>query len=100
MSVPLSLTGSADRDELSRTGDPVAPKPRSQEGARKDTEQTSADDYPLHSLKTLLAEMGTLQRHTMRVADLQGAPTWDQLSVPSPYQRRVFEAAGVRLVCK
>ena len=87
-----------DRDELKRTGDPVAPKPRSQEGVRKDTQQTSADDYPLHSLKTLLAEMGTLQRHTMRVADVQGAPIWDQLSVPSQHQRRVFEAAGVRLL--
>ena len=87
-----------DRDELNRTGDPVAPKPRSQEGVRKDNEQTSADDYPLHSLKTLLAEMGTLQRHTMRVADVQAAPTWDQLSVPSQHQRRVFEAAGVRLL--
>ena len=88
-----------DRDELNRTGDPVEPKPRSQEGVRKDTEQTSDDDdYPPHSLRTLMTEMGTLQRHTMRVADVQGAPTWDQLSVPSQHQRRVFEAAGVRLV--
>ena len=86
-----------DRDELNRGGDPVAPKPRSREGARKDTEQTSADGYPLHSLKTLLAEMGTLQRHTMRVADVQGVPTWDQLSVPTQHQRRVFKAAGVRM---
>ena len=35
-----------DRDELKRTGDPVAPKPRSQEGVRKDTQQTSADGLP------------------------------------------------------
>lgn len=87
-----------DRDELKRSGDPVAPTPRSKEGVRKDTEHTSADDYPLHSLKTLLAAMGTLQRLTMRVANVEGAPTWDQLSVPSPHQRRVFEAAGVRLM--
>jgi len=86
-----------DLHELNRTCDPVAPTPRSQEGARKDTEQTSSDGYPLHSLRTLLAEMGTLQRHTMRVANVQGAPTWDQLSVPAPHQRRVFDAAGVRL---
>lgn len=86
-----------DLDELNRTGDPVAPTPRSQEGARKDTEQTSTDGYPLHSLRTLLAEMGTLQRHTMRVANVQGAPTWDQLSVPTRHQRRVFDAVGVRL---
>ncbi len=88
-----------DLDELNRTGDPVAPTPRSAEGVRKDTELTSTDGgYPLHSLKTLLAAMGTLQRHTMRVANVQGASTWDQLSVPSQHQRRVFEAAGVRLL--
>ena len=87
-----------DLDELKRTSDPVAPTQRSEEGVRKDREHTSADDYPLHSLKTLLAAMGTLQRLTMRVANVQGAPTWDQLSVPSPHQRRVFDAAGVRLM--
>jgi len=86
-----------DLDELNRTGDPVAPTPRSAEGARKDTEQTSTDGYPLHSLRTLLAEIGTLQRHTMRVANVRGAPTWDQLSLPTPHQRRVFDTAGVRL---
>jgi len=94
----LAKTNDPDRDQLNRGGDAVASTPRSQEGVRKDTEQTSADGYPLHSLKTLLAEMGTLQRHTMRIADLQAAPTWDQLSVPSQHQRRVFEAAGVRLL--
>jgi len=85
-----------DRQELNRTADPVAKKGPTPEGSRKKYDQTSEDDYPLHSLRTLLAEMGTLTRNTMALP-AAGTPSWEQLAVPSQYQRRVFEAAGVRL---
>ena len=83
------------RAQLKEEADPVVPLPRSPAARRKDAELTSDDDFPLHSVKTLLAEMATLQRHTVRLA---GTPhTWEQTTVPSQYQRRVFELAGIRV---
>lgn len=84
-----------DRDLHKLQADPVVSLPRSQAARRKDRQQTSDDDFPLHSLTTLLAEMGTLQRHTLRITGTEGS--WDQLTVPSQHQRRAFELAGVRL---
>lgn len=83
--------GRAEQKELAS---PVSPLPRSEQARRKDLDHTSDDDYPLHSLKTLLADMATLQRHTVRMAD--GGDTWEQLSKTSQFQRRVFELAGVK----
>jgi transposase len=79
---------------LHATEDPVAPVRRSEEGQRKVTELTSQDDHPLHSLKTLLKEMATLTRVSMRIRGQQHPP-WTQDATPSAYQRAVFAAAGV-----
>lgn len=79
---------------LHATEDPVAPVQRSKEGQRKVTELTSQDDHPLHSLKTLLKELATLTRVSMRIRGQQHPP-WTQDATPSAYQRAVFAAAGV-----
>lgn len=84
-----------DRAERTASSDPVVALERSDAAKRKDAEHTSDDDLPLHSLKTLLAEMATLQRHTMRATGSEA--TWEQVSVPSEHQRRVFDLASVKV---
>ena len=57
--------------------------------ARKST----ADDLPVHSFRTLLADLGALTANTMRVA--YGDATFTLLAKPTPVQKRCFELPGV-----
>ena len=57
--------------------------------ARKRTD----DDLPLHSFRTLLADLGTLTANTIRVAN--GDATFTLLSEPTPVKKRCFELLGV-----
>ncbi len=65
-----------------------SPAPRAK-AARKRT----ADDLPVHSFRTLLADLGTLTANTMRVVD--GDATFTMLTKPTPGQQRSFELLGV-----
>ncbi len=51
------------------------------------------DNLPVHSFRTLLADLGTLTANTMRVAD--GDATFTMLTKPTPVQQRSFELLGV-----
>ncbi len=51
------------------------------------------DDLPVHSFRTLLADLGTLTANTMRVAD--GDATFTMLTKPTLVQQRCFELLGV-----
>lgn len=82
--------------EQKRAGDPVAPPRRTPEGRRKVAEQTSADDHPLHSLRTLLDEMATLTRTTLSLRN-SPLPPWDKDARPSGYQRTILAAVGVNV---
>jgi hypothetical protein len=50
-----------------------------------------ADGEVIHSFATLLTHLGTLTRNTVEFS--QGVQI-EQLSVPTPLQRRVFELIG------
>ena len=82
--------------EQKRAGDPVAPPRRTPEGHRKVTEQTSADNHPLHSLRTLLEEMATLTRTTLVLRN-SPLPPWDKDARPSAHQTAILAAVGVTL---
>lgn len=76
--------------------DPVAPRVPGPEGRRKRATRRAADGTPLHSLRTLYADMATLTRNTQRAKDRPDV-TWTQLAVPTEAQRRVLTLAGVTL---
>jgi hypothetical protein len=71
--------------------DPVAPPQSSPEGRRKKRQHTSATGHALHSMRTLLRSMGSLDRVTMRMSD--GAATFDRDTTPTDWQRAVLDAA-------
>ena len=50
------------------------------------------DDLPVHSFRTLLADLGTLAANTMQVAD--GGATFRLQTQPTPVQQRCFELLG------
>ena len=76
------------RPRAIRSRRPSAQRPRS----RKSTRTSTEDGAPVHSLRTLIAELATLVRNTCRTpGDLEHPATFDILTTPTPLQRRAFE---------
>jgi hypothetical protein len=70
--------------------DPVAPAQRSAQAKTKDTTKRNADNLPVHKYQDLLNHLATLDRQTI-VFDEQKI---QQLTTPTPIQRRAFELLG------
>jgi hypothetical protein len=83
----------ADEDQAAKaTRDPVAPAKRSAAALDKVHTRITEDGTPVHSLRTLLAELATLVRNTCRTPGEREHPaTFDILTTPTPLQRRAFE---------
>jgi len=69
--------------------DPVAKARRSESAERKARTKRTASGDPCHSLQTLLAELSTRCRNTIRLP-ATGA-SFDQLTEPTPIQARALE---------
>ena len=68
---------------------PVAKATRSAQAQRKAQTKRTTTGEPCHSYKSLLTELGTLTRNTIRLA---GAPaTFERLTEPTPLQARALE---------
>ncbi len=72
--------------------DPVAKAARSQSAQRKAQTKRTAAGEPCHSYRSLIAELATLTRNTIR---LTGAgASFEKLAEPSPLQARALELAA------
>ncbi|HYR00400.1 MAG TPA: IS1634 family transposase [Casimicrobiaceae bacterium] len=72
--------------------DPVAKATRSPAAQRKAQTKRTAIGEPCHSYRSLIAELATLTRNTIR---LPSAPaTFDQLANPTPLQARALDLAA------
>ena len=69
--------------------DPVAKATRSTSALAKAQTKHSPDGQPLHSYKSLLAELATLTRNTIRLPATNA--TFDKLAEPNPTQARALE---------
>lgn len=72
--------------------DPVAKATRSPSAQRKTQTKRTASGEPCHSYRSLLAELATLTRNTIRVPAAQA--TFDKLAEPTPLQARALELAA------
>jgi hypothetical protein len=72
---------------------PAKPSPSAQDKAR--TLRTE-DDFPVHSLQTMLADLATIAKNRIR-PKLPGADSFDQITRPTPLQRKAFDLLGVTL---
>jgi transposase len=68
----------------------VAPAQRSQAAIRKQTTGYTPDGLPVHSFRTLLADLATLTRNTVVTAIAPALPL-NVLARPTPVQRRAYE---------
>ena len=72
---------------------PVAKAQPSPAAKRKAKTKRTDDGLPVHSFRTLLADLGTLTRNTVRWAN---APTMALLASPTQIQQRAFDLLGVK----
>jgi hypothetical protein len=84
---PLTYT---DTQPPVRTN-PVAPARRSATAARKASRHRDEHDQPVRSFRGLLTHLATLTRNRIHINDTE----FDQLTEPTPTQRRTFELLNV-----
>jgi hypothetical protein len=73
---------------------PVAKAETSPAAKRKAKTKRTDDGQPVHSFRTLLADLATLTRNTVRCGD---TPTATILARPTETQQRAFDLLGVKL---
>ena len=78
-----------------RRRDPVAPAQPSAAARRKKATKRTAEGLPVQSFSTLLAELATRCQNTCRVASAAPQASFQQLTVPTPLQKRAFELLGL-----
>jgi hypothetical protein len=72
---------------------PVAPARRSPAALAKAATKVTADGGPVHSLRTLLADLATITAN--RIQPAAGQPGFTLITTPTPLQRQVFELLGI-----
>ena len=75
----------------------VRPAPRSQAAQNKDSLRRTADDLPVQSFQCLLRDLSTISCVQVR-SKSHPAITFNQMTIPTDLQRRVFELLGVDLL--
>jgi len=80
--------------ERGRTS-PVQPATPSEATTRKAATRRSRDAQPVHDFRGLIAHLATLTKNTIQPKESQAS--FEQLSVPTPLQRRAFELLEVPL---
>jgi len=84
-----------DRDgAAARRSSIVAPATRSDAAHRKIARKRTDDDLPVHSFRTLLADLATFTRNTMAI-DKASAETFTLHPELTPVQKRAFTLLGV-----
>ncbi len=86
-------------DEDKQTAERLRPSPvkaaqASAKAKRKAaTKKCEPDDLPVHSFQTLLADLATLTRNTVRL----GGKEFDKIATPTPLQQKALNMLNVRL---
>ena len=76
----------------------VAPAERSEAAKRKAKTKMTDDNLPVHSFRTLLADLATITKNTVEVERSgNDSVTFEKLARPTPLQQRAFDLLGVKL---
>jgi transposase len=71
----------------------VAPAQRSAQAREKAAQGRTEDGFPVHSFQTLLQDLATLTRNTVRLKTSKA--TFTDFTTPTPLQQRAFDLLGV-----
>jgi Transposase DDE domain len=85
------------RDEAEATRTSIVQlAPRSHSARAKDKTKQTEDGLPVHSFRTLLADLGTLAKNRVRVRGESGSEFYE-LTQPTPLQQRALDLLGMAL---
>ena len=82
-------------EERPELADPVAPAQRSAGALAKAHTGRLPDGTPVHSFRTLLAELGTLTRDRLAPAGAPEAAAFEIVATPTPLQARALDMLGL-----
>lgn len=71
----------------------VAPAKRSTKAQRKATTKQTDQGTPVHSFSSLLKDLGTIAKNTLRPRAASGA-SFEMVTTPTPTQKKAFELLG------
>ena len=74
----------------------MKPAKRSEAAERKALTKQTAEGAPVHSFRSLLADLATLAINRVQPAN-KAAPAFDKLTVATPLQQRALSLLGIRL---
>jgi transposase len=74
----------------------VAPAQRSVSAQKKDYSKRTADDLPVHSFQTLLDDLGTIVRNTIK-PKLKGTTAFEKTTIPTRLQQRALDLLGMKI---
>ena len=72
----------------------MAPAPRSDEAKHKERTKKILDGFPVHSFRTLLANLGAMVKNRLILTGGPETPSFDQVTVPTKFQALVFKLLG------
>ncbi len=73
----------------------VAPAPRSGAAKKKDRSKRTEDDYPVHSFRSVLKDLGTLAKNRVRIRE--SGDEFYLNTTPTPGQAHALQLLGVGL---
>ena len=86
-----------DELEVTRwTRDPVAKAEPSERVRQKKHTKRTDDGWPVHSLRTLLADLGTRCKNTCRTGQGKATIRFEQVTEATPFQTHVFGLLGLK----
>ncbi len=74
----------------------VAPAERSETAKKKAASKHTADGTPVHSFRTLLADLATITKNQIQ-PHLPDAPTFVKITLPTQTQKKALDLLGVKL---
>ncbi|MGI0480471.1 hypothetical protein ACN4EE_06740 [Geminocystis sp. CENA526] len=72
---------------------------RSKSAQLKDRKKRNKDDYPLHSFRTLLEDLGTICLHQVECNFEKGKSSFPTITQPTRLQQKALDLVGVSLIC-
>jgi len=76
-----------------KRANPVAAAQPSDQALQKAARKRTADDHPVHSFTSLIADLGTICANHIQPTD--DMPAFTKITAPTPVQRQAFELLGV-----
>jgi transposase len=87
-----------DEEKENKSEDIIKAK-RSKSALSKDRKKRNQENFPLHSFRTLLEDLGTICLNKVECNFPKGKYSFEKITRPTTLQQKALDLAGVSLVC-